>query len=81
MADIKIGDKVRIKDRQDWPSPPGYIFTNAEGTVIKWIEDEEAIKGFPGFVFVRLDKAEGAAEAYLGKSNSRFFLAENLEKL
>ena len=56
------------------------IYTGAEGTVVKWIECEESMKDFQDFVCVQLEKAEGAAGAYVG-SKSRFFKAENLEKI
>jgi hypothetical protein len=57
MNEIKIGDKVRVKDRPDWPSSPGYRLANAEGVVTKsWQEmDHEA---FREYVEVRLNKAQ-----------------------
>lgn len=79
MAKIKVGDKVRIKPRKDWPSPPGYRFAGAEGTVVKWVEWDEPMADFPEFVYVRLEKAKGEGKDYLG--NEMFFLAQNLEKI
>lgn len=75
MAEIKEGDRVRIKDRQDWPSPPGYVLAGAEGTVVKWIEYDEVMEAFRDFVCVELDKAG----LYTG--NEFFFPADNLEKI
>jgi hypothetical protein len=49
MSDINIGDIVRIKDRTDWPSPPGYQLANSEGEIISVKEEE-------GFVTIRLLK-------------------------
>jgi hypothetical protein len=79
MADIKEGDHVRVKGRQEWPSPPGYVLAGAEGTVVKWIEDDEVMAEFQDFICIELDKADGEAQMYLG--NEFFFLAENLEKI
>ena len=77
MAGIKVGDKVRVKDRKDWPSPPGYRFANAEGTVIKWVEWDETMEEFQDYALVRLAKA--AAEEFIGKAE--VFRVEELEKL
>ena len=79
MAKIKVGDRVRIKDRANWPSPPGYRLANAEGTVRKWLEYEEVMEEFPEFILVRLEKAEGEGKAYIG--NDMFFQEDNLEKI
>ena len=49
MTDIKAGDRVRVKDRPDWPSPPGYQMANSEGRVYQVLEDA-------GFVTLRLEK-------------------------
>ena len=79
MAKIKVGDRVRIKKRANWPSPPGYRLTNAEGTVVKWVEYDEAMEEFQDFVYVHLEKAKGDGKVYIG--NDMFFRAENLEKI
>ena len=50
MIDIKEGDRVRIKDRPDWPLPAGYQPANVEGKVFEVI-DEPA-----GYVTVLLDQ-------------------------
>ena len=79
MADINVGDRVRIKERKDWPSPPGYIMANAEGTVVKWAEYEEITNDFQDYFHIKLDKAEGAAKIYVGHTFP--FQVENLEKM
>jgi len=53
MSNIKVGDKVGIKDRSDWPSPPGYQLADFEGDVISIMEEE-------GFVTIRLVKTSTA---------------------
>lgn len=50
MADIKVGDRVRIKARPDWPMPTGYKLAETEGKVAEVIEEPE------GYVTVLLDK-------------------------
>jgi hypothetical protein len=49
MSHVKAGDLIRIKDRSDWPLPPGYQLADSEGDVISIREDE-------GFVTIRLVK-------------------------
>ncbi len=44
---IKTGDRVRIKDRPDWPGK--YRLANSEGTVVGLKEDA-------GFVTIHLEK-------------------------
>lgn len=70
MSKIKEGDIVRIKDRADWPTPPGYSMAGAEGDVTS-INDEE------GFVTVHLVKT------YIdwAKGNAFVFRLENVEKV
>lgn len=53
---IKKGDRVRIKDRKDWPAPPGYRLANSEATVVKITEWEEQMADFPEYYKVRIDK-------------------------
>jgi hypothetical protein len=79
MAKIKVGDRVRIKGRKDWPSPPGFRFASAEGTVGKWVEYDDVMEGFEDFVYVHLEKAEGEGEVYIG--NNMLFRVEDLEKI
>ncbi len=49
MAEIKIGDTVRIKDRADWVG--GYKLANSEGAVIDVREDT-------GFIVIHLSKTD-----------------------
>ena len=71
MANIKVGDRVRIKDRADWPTPPGYRLAKAEGMVVKWLEYEEVMEEFPEFILIELEKADGKGKVYIG--NKMFF--------
>jgi len=68
MSNIKVGEKIRIKDRLDWPSPPGYQLANSEGDVISIIEEE-------GFVTIRLVKTSTA----IPKDTCLTFRLENVE--
>ena len=79
MAGIKIGDRVRVKDKAGWPSPPGFVLANAEGTVIKWVEYDEVMEEFQEFALVRLDKAQGAGKVYVG--SKMYLRVEELEKI
>jgi hypothetical protein len=49
VSNIKVGNRIKIKDRPGWPSPPGYQLANSEGDVISVREEE-------GFVTIRLGK-------------------------
>ncbi len=71
MAEIKEGDRVRVKDRPEWAKPPGYKLANSEGVVVSLREPE----GF--FVVVRLDKTE--ADIYLGTNLA--FRTDAIEKI
>jgi hypothetical protein len=77
MSDLKTGDKVRIKDRSNWPTPPGYPLANSEGIVVGLWETEEATKDFPDYVNVRIDKTKSWAEP----GTTLVFRRENLEKI
>lgn len=79
MAEFNLGDRVRINDREGWPSPPGYRFANAEGTVVNWVEPVAMMDDMQDFVYVHLEKAEGEGKIYIG--NKHFFKAEYLEKI
>jgi len=46
MAEIKVGDNIRIKDRSDWPSPPGYPLGNSEAEVTSVNEEEGFVKAY-----------------------------------
>jgi hypothetical protein len=50
VANIKVGDRVKISDRPDWPIPAGYKLANFEGRIAEIVEDPE------GYVTVLLDK-------------------------
>ena len=52
MVKIKVGDKVKVKDRKDWVAPPGYRLADSEGTVVKIAEFEEILKDFQ--VYLRI---------------------------
>jgi hypothetical protein len=77
MAEIKEGDRVRVKDRKDWPTPPGYRLANSEGVVVKWVQYEKAMEEFKPYVHVKVDKS--GAEEYIGLTV--VFRVENLEKI
>ena len=71
MIDIKVGDRVRIKDRPDWPMPTGYKLANAEGQVVEVIEVPE------GYVTVKLDKELTGIDTRIPLG----FRVETLEKI
>jgi hypothetical protein len=79
MARVKVGDKVRVKNRKDWPSPPGYRLANAEGTVIKWVEWDETMAEFQDYALVKLEKTAAGAKEYIGKAE--VFRVEDLKKI
>jgi hypothetical protein len=70
MSKIKAGDMVRIKDRSDWPSSPGYQLANSEGDVTSVNEEE-------GFVTMRMVKTSMA----ILKDTNLTFRLENVEKV
>jgi hypothetical protein len=76
MAVFTLGDKVRIKDRQDG-FPTGYPLANAEGEVIYLYPWREVFADFEQYISVRIDKAGEP----LTMGNILMFRAENLEKL
>ena len=77
MAEINIGDKVRVKDRPDWVSPPGYRLANSEGTVVKISDCEDLLDEFQEYVKVQIDKT--SADVKTG--TTMLFRVENLEKI
>ena len=79
MTEFKLGDRVRVKSQKDWPSPPGFRFANAEGTVVNWVEYEEVMAGFQDNIYVHIEKAQGEGKVYIG--NDMNFRAEDLEKI
>jgi hypothetical protein len=76
---IIVGDRVRIKDQADWPSPPGYRLANAEGIVVQPLATEwdEVMEDFQEYVQICLE--ESAVEEYIGKTTT--FRVEDLEKI
>lgn len=86
MAKINVGDRVRIKDRKDWPLPPGYRLANSEGTVVKVWGWEEVFEELKDYLFVQLDQITDEVNiatplSYGGISNVLCFRVENLEKI
>jgi len=79
MAKLKVGDKVRIKTKPDWVTPPGFRFSNAEGTVIRWSLDDALMENYKDFAYIRLEKAEGDGKVYTG--DCLMFKVEDLEKV
>ena len=77
MAKYNVGDKVRVKDRKDWPTPPGYKLANSEGTVVNVTEWHEILEEFPEYVKVKIGKA--GADVEVGAEF--LFREENLEKI
>jgi hypothetical protein len=49
MAILQPGDRVRVKDRPDWPLPTGYKLAGHEGRVFDTLDEPE------GYVFVLMD--------------------------
>jgi hypothetical protein len=70
MSKIKVGDTVKIKDRPDWPTPPGYKLANSEGEVISLKESE-------GFLTIRLMKTSSS----ITKDAILNLRLENVEKV
>jgi hypothetical protein len=77
MTEIKVGDRVRVKDRKGWPSPPGYALAKSEGTVVKWVAYDEVTEEFRNYTHVKIEKS--AAKEYIGITV--FIRVENLEKI
>ncbi len=76
---FQVGDRIIVNGRPEWPDPPGYRFTGAEGTVVRWVEYDEVLLGFSDYVYVRIDKAGDRGAAYEG---GRYcFHADNLIKV
>jgi hypothetical protein len=77
MAKVKAGDKVRVKDRRGWPTPPGYRLAKSEGTVVQWVETPKVMDNFQNYAHVQIEKSK--AEEYIGLTV--VFRTENLEKI
>jgi len=78
MANFNVGDKVRIKERADWPKPPGYLFANAEGTV-EHSDFDELMTDFQHVVFIKLEKVGDKAKVY--KGIGLWFLTDIVERI
>jgi hypothetical protein len=73
-----VGERVRIRPRPEWPSPPGFRFAGAEGMVVKWVEYDDAMTDFRDVVVcVRLENASGEAGVYVG--STLLFRPEDVE--
>lgn len=44
MVKINVGDRIKVKDRSEWPSPPGYELANSEGEVVSVDEELGLVK-------------------------------------
>ena len=75
-ADIKIGDKVRIKDRNDWPFASGNRLMGSEGVVIKLWESQDVMEDFQEYLNVQIEKTN----ADVDPGTALMFRVENLEK-
>ena len=48
MSELKVGDRVKVKDRPDWPE--GYQIANWEGEIVE-------VKEYPqGYVIMKANK-------------------------
>jgi hypothetical protein len=74
MSKIKAGDMVKLKDRPDWPSPPGYKLANSEGEVAS-VDEEQ------GFVAIRLVKTDTDIPKELPIDATLTFRLEDVEKV
>jgi hypothetical protein len=67
VAAFAVGDGVRLSAPREWPAELCSAFADAEGTVVKWVEYDDAMADFAGVVVcVRIDSACGEGEAYVG---------------
>jgi hypothetical protein len=71
VANIKVGDRVKIFDRPDWPVPTGYKLANLEGRIAEIVENPE------GYVTVLLDKDAAGIDTRIPLA----FRAEAVEKI
>jgi hypothetical protein len=74
MSKIKAGDMVRVKERPDWPLPPGYKLANSEGEVAS-VNDEQ------GFVAIHLVKTKSNLMKEQPKDFCLTLRLENVEKV
>ncbi len=76
MDEIKPGDRVRVKNRLDWPVPPGYRLSNMQGTVIK-IWEETGPAAYQEYIAVKFDESRGDVDI----SHPYNFRKEMLDRL
>jgi len=50
------GDRIRIKDKADWPEP--FACTGAEAEVCQWSNKHDFFKGFQNFIFMKITKSD-----------------------
>jgi|WetSurMetagenome_2_1015567.scaffolds.fasta_scaffold865534_1 hypothetical protein len=62
MEKFKVGDKVRIKARPDWPLASGYKLTGQTGKIFQIMTEPE---GSEGYCYVSLDKDATGIDARL----------------
>jgi hypothetical protein len=77
MAEFKIGDRVKIKDRPDWPSKPGYLLAGSEGVIARWSNWPELFTDYPEYVWVIIDKPARPDD----QGRDVVLRTENLEKI
>jgi len=70
MKEIQVGDRIEIKDRKDWPNPPGYLLANSEGEVTSVGKED-------GFVTIHLKKTNSA----IPLETTLVLRLENVEKI
>lgn len=76
MSKLKVGERVRVKDRIDWPSPPGYRLAASEGVVTK-IWESGGLEVFQDYIQVKLEKSGPDVDI----SHTYNFRIENLERI
>jgi hypothetical protein len=57
MVEINVGDRVRVQNRPDWPSPPGYRLAGSEGVVTR-VFKSTGLKISQDYIEVRLQKTK-----------------------
>lgn len=80
MSKFNVGDKVRIKaEPKRWPACTEFTLLNAEGTVKCWVDWPEVMDPYSEYIYVMIDKAEGAGKLYEG--TEMLFHDHTLEKV
>jgi hypothetical protein len=77
--ELKPGERVRVKNRPDWPSPPGFRLVNSEGIVVRiWEKDiPDGPKEFEEYIEIKLEKAD----VDINLAHTYTFRLENLKKI